>query len=753
MGTRLRNAITIKVARLAALALAALIVASVGVATAADAAQVFNVKDFGATGDGTTNDTPAVNAAVVAANTAGGGIVEFPAGRYLAGGSIHLLSNVTFQLDADSVLLGAPAGYDPPEPNPNDAFQDFGHSHFHDAMIWGDNLTNVGFVGSGTIDGNGNFITGNPRPGQADKLISLTRCNGLTVNGITLRRGGHFAMLINGCTNVTSDRLVIDTASDRDGWNIISTTNVTITNINIAANDDALAFKSDYALGAKLPNGNVTVTNAQLSAGCCNALMFGSETCGDFTGYQFEHITITGGNKSGLGMVSMDGANISDVHYRDITMSGVASPIMQKIGTRRRCGNNPGVGHISNITYENITGTGKVSPQFSPTLWGESGDNRIRNVTFANVHLTVPGGHTAMDPNTPPSNDPNNYNPNSLGVRPAYGFYLHNVDAVTFNNSSLRFVANDDRPAFIANAGSSVSLHHMTVQRGTGSPFDVGFQSIAGYCMTNSRNTSGGLLRLSTPGSTPACAAGVDNFSISATPATQTVTAGSSVTYAVSTAVVSGRPGAVTLSASGQPAGVTVSFSPNVIRPGGTSTMTVTTTPTVRNGTYVLSVIGTNATATQYASVSLVVTGGTELAITNLSVADTANAADWSVQSNLQVGNLQYGDRTFTLTSVPAELTGAAWIRTANDSKSATNDPLVTFTITAPAVVAVAVDTRLGRRPWMDASWVSAGTQLTNSESTPRSFEVFVKSYPAGPVSLGPNAGSSNSSMYTIVVL
>src|SRR6266545_3038205 len=182
-----------------------------------------NIKDFGATGDGTTNDTPAVNAAVVAANTAGGGIVEFPAGRYLAGGSIHLLSNVTFQLDADSVLLGAPAGYDPPEPNPNDAFQDFGHSHFHDAMIWGDNLTNVGFVGSGTIDGNGNFITGNPRPGQADKLISLTRCNGLTVNGITLRRGGHFAMLINGCTNVTSDRLVIDTASDRDGWNIIST--------------------------------------------------------------------------------------------------------------------------------------------------------------------------------------------------------------------------------------------------------------------------------------------------------------------------------------------------------------------------------------------------------------------------------------------------------------------------------------------------------------------------------------------------
>src|SRR5207237_732529 len=114
-----------------------------------------------------------------------------------------------------------------------------GHSHFHDAMIWGDSLTNIAFTGSGTIDGSGNLITGNPGAGQADKIISLTRCNGLTLNGITLKRGGHFAALINGCTNVSSDHLTIATSGDRDGWNIISTTNVTITNITDASNDDA----------------------------------------------------------------------------------------------------------------------------------------------------------------------------------------------------------------------------------------------------------------------------------------------------------------------------------------------------------------------------------------------------------------------------------------------------------------------------------------------------------------------------------
>jgi len=473
------------------------------------APQVFNVRDFGATGNGSTNDTGAINRAITAANAAAdGGIVEFPSGTYRSANSIHMKSNVTLQLDSGSTILGSGADtYDAAEPNPFDAFQDFGHSHFHDAMLWGDRLTNIGFVGSGTIDGGGNLITGNPGSGEADKIISLTRCNGLTMSGIRLRRGGHFAALINGCTNVTSDRLTVDTASDRDGWNVISTTNVTITNANIMANDDALAFKSDYALGAKLPNGHVTVTDSHLSAGCCNALMFGSETCGDFTDYNFSRINITGANKSGLGMVSMDGAVISDVHYRDITMSGVSSPIMQKIGTRRRCGNDPGIGHIGNITYDNVTGTGKSSPQYSPTLWGESGSNRIDGVTFTNVNLTVPGGSGTMSTGVP-SNDPNNYNPNSIGTRPAYGWYIHNANNIRFFDSSVRFQNNDGRPAVIANAGSTVQFDGFTAQRGTSSPYDMGFQTVSGYCVANSQNTSGGALRVSASNSTQDCSGG-----------------------------------------------------------------------------------------------------------------------------------------------------------------------------------------------------------------------------------------------------
>ncbi len=485
---------------IALLAVAVLATAWAVAARPASAAGTFNVKDYGATGNGSTNDASAINKAVTAANAAGGGVVEFPSGTYKVGATVHLKSNVTIQLDSGSTLTGTSSGYDAPESNPNDAYQDFGHSHFHDAMFYGDSLTNIGFTGSGTIDGGGNFITGNPSSGQADKLISLTRCDGLTVSGITLRRGGHFGILINGCNHVTSDHLNIQTASDRDGWNVINTQNATFTNITVAANDDALVFKSDWALGQRFTNGHVTVTNANLSAKCCNALMFGSETCSDFSDYQFSHITITGAGKSGLGLVSMDGAKISDVHYSDVTMSGTASPIMEKIGTRRRCGDSPGIGSISNITYQNVTGT--KAGAYSPTIWGQPG-HLINNITFTNVNLTLPGGHGTMSTGVP--SDSGDYNPKSIGTRPAYGWYLHYASNITFTDSSVQFTSTDKRPAFIANNGSAITLDHFTAEHGSGNPFDVGFQSVTGYCVRNSATTGGGTLKISATGSSSSC--------------------------------------------------------------------------------------------------------------------------------------------------------------------------------------------------------------------------------------------------------
>ena len=112
---------------------------------------------------------------------------------------------------------------------------------------------------------------------------------------------------------------------------------------------------------------------------------------------------------------------------------------------------------------------------------------------------------------------------------------------------------------------------------------------------------------------------------------------------------------------------------------------------------------------------------------------DAANAADWSVQAGFAAGDTLYGDRAFTVTGVPAALKGAAWIRDANASRDYTGSPVATFSISKAATVYVAVDTRVGKRSWMDETWADTGTQVTDDESgATRTFEVYAKAFPAG---------------------
>ncbi|TML25345.1 MAG: hypothetical protein E6G35_12295 [Actinobacteria bacterium] len=161
-------------------------------ASPAGAATVFNVRTYGAKGDGKAIDSPAINKAIAAAASgAGGGTVLFPAGTYLSR-SIHLKSNVTLQLSSGATVRAAASGMDAPEPNAFSQWQDFGHSHFHNALMWGDGVHDVTITGAGTIDGAG-LIRDNKVPnGVGDKALSLKLCSNIHVNGVTFTRGGHY---------------------------------------------------------------------------------------------------------------------------------------------------------------------------------------------------------------------------------------------------------------------------------------------------------------------------------------------------------------------------------------------------------------------------------------------------------------------------------------------------------------------------------------------------------------------------------
>jgi polygalacturonase len=137
----------------------------------------YDVRAYGATGNGHTLDTVAVNRAIDAANHDGGGTVNFPAGVYLCH-SIHLKSNVALYIGQGATIMAAPPAklgsdaptYDLPEPNPFYTYQDFGHNHWHNSLIWGENLVNIAILGPGTIDGSKGLVRGIPKDRKSLKL-------------------------------------------------------------------------------------------------------------------------------------------------------------------------------------------------------------------------------------------------------------------------------------------------------------------------------------------------------------------------------------------------------------------------------------------------------------------------------------------------------------------------------------------------------------------------------------------------------
>jgi polygalacturonase len=247
-------------------------------------ARTYNVRDYGAVGDGKTLDSPAINRAIEACARAGGGTVCLPAGTYLSG-SIHLKNNIHLYLDAGAVILGAPQkmeAYDPAERFEGKAYQDGGHTYFHNSLIWGENLVNVSITGPGMIHGGGltsgdgplDVISGfsQPRSGRplpdpnvpvrlGNKAIALKLCRQVLIRDITVYHGGHFAIITTGCDGLTIDNVTIDT--NRDGIDIDCCRNTNVSNCRInAPGDDALCPKSSFALGRNVPTENLMVLTA-----------------------------------------------------------------------------------------------------------------------------------------------------------------------------------------------------------------------------------------------------------------------------------------------------------------------------------------------------------------------------------------------------------------------------------------------------------------------------------------------------------
>ena len=377
-----------------------------------------DVRTFGAAVDGKTFDTAAINKAIEAASAAGGGTVLFPAGSYLCY-AIHLKSNVSLYLDqgatiiaADAPAQGAGGGYDMYEPNQWDPYQDFGHSHFHNSLIWGEGLDNVAILGLGRIWGRGlSRGQGAQTPGVGNKSISLKNCHNVVLRDFSILHGGHFGILATGVDNCTIDNLKIDT--NRDGMDVDSCRNVRISNCYVNSPwDDGICLKADHALGSSKQTEFVTITNCYVSGcwdegtlldgtykrraagGGTGRIKFGTESDGGFRNITISNCVFEG--CQGLALETVDGALLEDVTITNISMRDIISaPIFMRLGRRMRTPEGRPIGTLKRVIISNLVCSNSVSGLGS-IISGIPG-HYVEDVKISNVQVLHQGGGTKED--------------------------------------------------------------------------------------------------------------------------------------------------------------------------------------------------------------------------------------------------------------------------------------------------------------------------------------------------------------------
>ena len=454
---------------------------------AAMATGVFNVRDYGAKGDGKTLDSPAINAAIEAAVHDGGGQVFLPAGTYLSG-SIRLKSNIELHLSAGSTILAAPASmkaYDPSESFGGfPEYQDGGHTYFHNSLIWAEGQTNVSITGQGMIDGQGltkkdtekaGIVQGGSI-GTGDKAIALKLCRNILIRDITIFRGGHFAIIITGCDRGTIDNVTIDT--NRDGIDIDCCKYMTISNTKVnTPNDDAIVLKSSYALKKAVPCEHILITNCLVTGyklgtfldgtyvpekvnWVCGRIKLGTESNGGYRNITISNCTCMW--SSGLAFEEVDQGRMENICVTNIAMEHVHHyPIYITTGCRNR-----GPKEVTqpssarNIQISNIIAT-DCDSLCSIIVTGMKNE-AIRNVWLSNIRLTFRGGGTKDLANRDYREQGTNYpEPRWAGPTPAYGLYSRHVEGLHVNDVTFRYERPEYRPAIILDDVRDVTLNQI----------------------------------------------------------------------------------------------------------------------------------------------------------------------------------------------------------------------------------------------------------------------------------------------------
>ncbi len=418
-----------------------------------------NVSDFGAVGDGKTNDTKALQKAINACAESGGGRVTVGPGTYLTG-TIQLKDNIDLHLMQNAVLLGV---------TDVEAYHD-------SALVLIKEVQNVTVSGYGKINGQGWHQNFNNR-GRAIKVnrpfqIFVTNSKFIRITGIKLRNAPMWNISLKKSEWITIDTIDIYSHSNTNNDGIdIDAKNVVISNCIIDTDDDAIVFKS-WTNGFVVEN--VSISNCRIASNC-NAIKFGTWSAIGFRNISISNCVITSAAEdnvrtpwyeqyegiseqptviSGIALEVVDGGFIDGVTISNISMQGVQTPIFIRLGDR------DGVGSLKNVLISNINATNES--RITSSITGIPG-SYVENVTIKDVIFNSKGTGTIEHANKIIPENNKGYPENRMygASLPAHGFYVRHAKGIQFENFRLNLVHPDARPAVLFDDVHNASLRNI----------------------------------------------------------------------------------------------------------------------------------------------------------------------------------------------------------------------------------------------------------------------------------------------------
>ncbi|HTB84018.1 MAG TPA: glycosyl hydrolase family 28 protein [Candidatus Sulfotelmatobacter sp.] len=410
-----------------------------------------DAKNYGATGNGTTKDTAAIQLAI--SHCPSGGYVWLHNGTFLSG-TIILTNNMTLYIDPTATLLGSGSSSDYPVLNPPANNSQQGNCDL--ALVYAQGSTNVTIDGGGTVNGNGrnNFQSGveSTRP----LAIWTALCNTVKIQNINIVDAGCWTLV-----NMNSDFLTISNVNvnddglngNRDGTDVVDCWHVVIANCTIDSGDDSICLKSGNTRGCN----DVLVKNCTITRSQSNGLKFGTASTGTFTNITFQDCTVMNTVHSAMAVESVDGGKITDVTYQRINFSGCQNAIFVVLGSR----SGATVGSINGITFSNIYGANMTDTRGCPITgcFTNGVDYKIQNITFNDVNIAYEGALNFI-PTNPPVEYSGQYPENTIWTNlPAYGYYVRHATNVVFTNCYSAVTPADARPWLATNDVSKFTVY------------------------------------------------------------------------------------------------------------------------------------------------------------------------------------------------------------------------------------------------------------------------------------------------------